>query len=72
VLPEEDEAARVVVVRIGEIVGVVEVELVVVRVEVERIVGGLPRNLFLSARFTAPQNYARLNFIPPLLSAGKK
>ena len=39
-LPEDDQTARVVVVRVE--VPVVEVRLVVVRLEVERVVSGLP------------------------------
>jgi len=40
--PEEEQAARVVVVGIAEIHSVVEVGVVVVGLEVKRVVGGLP------------------------------
>lgn len=40
--PEKEEATRIVIVRIRKIVGVVEVKVVVVRLEIERIIGRLP------------------------------
>ena len=70
--PEEDQPAGVEGERMAEVAVVITVELVVISLEVERIVGGLPFVCFSPSIITVPHRSAKLNFIRLLFVSARK
>lgn len=60
--PEEEKRPGIVVIGIRKIVGVVEVEVVIVRLEVEGTVGGLPRICLFPSKSTGKIAFMKIIF----------